>query len=184
MYCGGWHGAVRVQIDESVNTTQDDITESMLKDNGMALTWTQRHRLYPRTAQNHAMHTPLALTEFVATGSMVINIFLRINFSVGTKQQGFVDERLHASYTKNFVALTQQRTLDVPVCAQLLTDLFFDISGFMKSPQTDLMAARVLPEAFLTLQGSAEGFLVLRKTPEGKAILLDEFVNQRRLESI
>ena len=184
MYCGGWHGAVRVQIDEIVNTAQDDITEDMLKVKGMALTWTQRHRLYPRTAEGNVLQTAEALTQFVTAGSRAINWMLRANFTVAEKSQEDVSVRLQSGYAKAFVALTQIFKIDGPMCARMLTDLFFDISGFMKSHRTDLLLAKVLPESFQALHSSMADFLVVRKSPEGKAILMDELIKLHKLESV
>lgn len=184
MYCGGWHGAVRVQIDEKVNTAQDDITEAMLKEKGMALMWTQRHRLYPRTAKGNVLQTAEALTQFVTTGSRAINWMLRVNFTVAEKAQADVSARLQSGYSKAFTTLTQTFQIDEQMCARMLTDLFFDISGFMKSHKSDLLLAKVLPESFQALHSSIEDFLVFRKSPEGKAILMDELIKQRKLESI
>ena len=184
MYCGGWHGAVRVQIDEKVNTAQDDITEAMLKAKGMALTWTQRHRLYPRTAKGNVLQTAEALTQFVTTGSRAINWMLRANFTVAEKSQEDVSARLQSGYSKAFTTLTQTFQIDEQMCARMLTDLFFDISGFMKSHKTDLLLARVLPESFRALHSSITDFLTVRQSPEGKAILMDEFIKMRKLESV
>jgi len=184
MYCGGWHGAVRVQIDEIVNTAQDEITEDMLKVKGMTLTWTQRHSLYPRTAKWNVLQTAEALTQFVTTGSKVINMFLRANFTVAEKSQADVSARLQSGYSKAFAVLTQTLHIDETMCSRILTDLFFDISGFMKSHKTDLLLARVLPEGFQALHGSLADFLTFRQSPEGKAILMDEFIKLRKLESV
>lgn len=184
MYCGGWHGAVRVQIDEKVNTAQDDITEAMLKEKGMALTWTQRHRLYPRTAKGNVLQTAEALTQFVTVGSRAINWMLRVNFTVAEKSQEEVSVRLQSGYAKAFAALTQAFKIDEPMCARMLTDLFFDISGFMKSHKTDLLLARVLQESFRTLHNSTADFLTVRQSSEGKAVLMDEFIKLRKLESV
>lgn len=104
MYCGGWHGSIRVQIDPSVNTSRDDITESLLKEKGIALTWAQRHRLYPRTAKNQAIQTAELLTEFVAMGSKIINLLLRTNFIAENKKLKCLLECLQPSYVRAFTA--------------------------------------------------------------------------------
>ena len=184
MYCGGWHGAVRVQIDEKVNTTQDDITETMLKEKGMALTWTQRQQLYPRIASHPAAQTAQALTHVVAAGTKVINMLLRANFIALDRQQAFARERLQANYAKAFAALVQAHDMDEPACASLLTNLFFDVSGFMKTPRDTQMLVDLLPKAFLALNRSTDDFLTVRQTKEGKNFLQDEFVNRQKLESI
>lgn len=187
MYCGGWHGAVRVQIDEKVNTAQDDITEAMLQEKGMALTWTQRHRLYPRTARNLEMQTAEGLTQFVATGTKTVNLLLRINYSFGNKDAKPDDlhERLRSRYAAIFSTLAQSLQIDEIRCAHLLTDLFFDISGFTEQ----LKVEQILPMAFIALRHAMNDFIFLRESPESpgspesRALLRAEFIRYK-LESV
>ena len=185
MYCGGWHGAVRVQIDEKINTALDEITEKMLKEKGMELTWAQRHRLYPRTAKNAVLLNAEKLAQFVTIGTKEINRLLRVNYTVTDKSQNEeLSKNLQTGYAKAFTELTQIFKIEDQLCADMLTDLFFDISGFMKSVDTDDLLEKVLPRSILALNRSIADFLNVRKNREDDSILMKEFIKLRKLESV
>lgn len=184
MYCGGWHGAVRVQIKQQVNTTEDDISDAVLKDKGMKLMWAQRRRLYCRTTAHPFLNTPEQLAELVKQGVKAINLMLRINCCATDKQQAPMHQRFQDRYQGVFLGLGRTFDIDKPTTSAVLTDLFFDLSGFMKSAKTDALVAEVLSLVWLALGESLTAFQTVRETPKGRAVLLDEFVNQRKLEAI
>jgi len=147
--------------------------------------WEQRQRLYPRLAAKEEMSSAAVLGRFVEKGIPLLNMFLRINYIIGNaKQAPEMAERIRTRYAEALQAMLNFTGFELEQTAQLLTDLFFDVSGFIKSMDTDAMTERLLHQAIpLMLQGLNE-FLELRKMGEGKAILIDEFFTVRKLESI
>lgn len=185
MFCGGWHAAVRVKVDEMVNTTRDEITEEDMKTKGLSLMWEQRQRLYPRLAARQEMSSAAVLGHFVEKGIPLLNMFLRMNFIIGNaKQAPEMAERIRARYAETLQAISKFTGFDLEQTARLLTDLFFDVSGFIKTPDTDAMIERMLHQALPLMQQSLEAFLELRKNGEGRSIFEAEFFNVRKLESI
>ena len=93
-------------------------------------------------------------------------------------------QRFQDRYQGVFLGLGRIFDIDKPTTSAVLTDLFFDLSGFMKSAKTDALAAEVLSLVWPALEESLAAFQTVRETPKGRAVLLDEFVNQRKLEAI
>lgn len=185
MYCGGWHAAVRVKVDERVNTTRDEVTEQDIKTKGQALMWAQRHRLYPRVSQAPELDSAARLGEFVESGVLLINMLLLINRNVDTKAQpGELVERIRLRYAASLDSLRNDFGLEPDRGAELLAQLFFDVSGFTKTPQSDAMLNRVLCIAIPALSQGMEAFMEMRKEKEARSTLLDELSKLRKLESI
>lgn len=185
MFCGGWHAAVRVKVDELVNTTRDEITEEDMKNKGLNLMWEQRLRLYPRLAAREEMSSAAVLGRFVEKGIPLLNMFLRMNYIIGdAKQASKMAERIRTHYAESLQDLLNFTGFELEQTAQLLTDLFFDVSGFIKSEDTDAMTERMLHKALPIMEQGIEAFLELRKCGEGRSIFKAEFLNLRKLESI
>lgn len=184
MYCGGWHAAVRVKVDERVNTTKDEITEHDIKIKGQALMWDQRHRLYPRLTRASEMDSSENLSTFVESGLLLVNMLLRINcmIDLNTSDKD-VMERIRQRYVKDFNNLNGELVFGAEKIAALLTDLFFDVSGFEKSPETDAMLSEVLKKSFPILKKSLQDFTEFRKEPQARHTLSRE-LSKRKMESI
>jgi len=174
MYCGGWHAAVRVKVKELVDTSADEVSEADLKTKGQQLMWAQRHRLYPRLASHldNAQFDAQNLGIFVQIGTQLLNLLLRINYSNPAIDKAN-DEALlkpQKRFAKMFDELLTQYHLRENVSATLLTELFFDVSGFNQSEATNEMMWQVLPKGILALSKNLEAFLALRIEREARQI--------------
>lgn len=185
MYCGGWHAAVRVKVEELVNTTKDEISEDDMKAKGLAQMWAQRHRLYPRLSVAAEMNAPKMLGKFVSQSISLLNMLLRVNHSVDTKSlPDDMKERMQARYARLLGDTELDFKLDRSRIAQLMTELFFDASGFMKSAKTEAMLHDQMLAAIPALAEGLEPFLELRKSPAGRSIFEAELCKLRKIESI
>ena len=174
MYCGGWHAAVRVKVEKLDYTSADEVSEDDLKSKGQQLMWAQRHRLYPRLASrlDNAQFDAQNLGRFVHIGTQLLNILLRINYSNPAIDKAN-DEALlkpQKRFAKMFDELLTQYHLRENVSATLLTELFFDVSGFNQSEATNEMMWQVLPKGILALSKNLEAFLALRIEREARQI--------------
>ncbi len=185
MFCGGWHAAVRVKVQELVNTAMDEISEDDMKVKGLALMWEQRHRLYPRLAAAPEMNALETLGRFVERAMPLINMLLRINRSVEAKfLSDDMREKMQTRFARLLGEVQGEFSMDMPHLTQRMTDLFFDASGFMKSAKTDAMIREQMLVAIPALAEGVSTFLELRKSNEGKAIFERELSVIRKLESI
>lgn len=177
MYCGGWHAAVRVKVKELVNTSADEVSEDDLKTKGQQLMWAQRHRLYPRLTfhLDNAQFEAQNLGSFIQIGTQLLNLLLRINYGNPAIDKAN-DEALfkpQKRFAKMFDGLLTQYHLQADVAATLLTELFFDVSGFNQSGATNEMMWQVLPKGILALSKNLEAFLALRIEREARQIFKD-----------
>lgn len=188
MFCGGWHAAVRVKIEERVDTTKDAVGEQDMQRKGLALLWAQRQRLYPRICQAPDLQDPRRLGEFVRRGLSILNMLLRINWNVDKGNKTALPpstlERIQGRFARSLGSLCHDLEMVEATAADLLGQLFFDVSGFEKTPDTDVMLMRVLPQAIMALgQGLAE-FQSLRQEKEERNVLSNELVKLQKMESI
>lgn len=184
VYCGGWHAAIRVKVTEQVNTSRDEISEEDIRDKGLALMWTQRHRLYPRVCADARIQAPEALRRFVEQGTRLLNLFLRINLNFETRREsGETIDRLCERYVEIWQRLQAGFGLEGEA-GDWISRLFFDVSGYTASRETERLTASVLPRALEALLGGGEAFAEFRKQTEPRKILMDEFCKLKKLESI
>jgi hypothetical protein len=112
------------------------------------------------------------LGRFVQIGTQLLNILLRINYSNPAIDKAN-DEALlkpQKRFAKMFDELLTQYHLRENVSATLLTELFFDVSGFNQSEATNEMMWQVLPKGILALSKNLEAFLALRIEREARQI--------------
>ncbi|MDZ7855051.1 hypothetical protein [Sphaerotilus sp.] len=133
IYCGGWHGAVRLKITESVQTHGTELDEATLQRQGRAQLWAQRHFLLPKLAALPLLDNPERLAEFLRDGLLMLNLLLRLNPKVKAKAQSSSDARLRGKMRDRFVALHEGwRTrpgFDASAVADGLCRVFQDCSA-------------------------------------------------------
>lgn len=171
MYCGGWHAAVRVKIEELVKTDRDDITEEKIAEKGLVQLWAQRSRLFPTLSLQPEMHSAEVLGRFTTEGVGLINRLLTVNADMNNAQKIERLEKIQKRYVEKYQKIRGQNDWTETHLAALLTSLFFDVSGFNSTEKTENLARKVLPNAFETLAVSIEAYKELVSDKVARAFL-------------
>lgn len=171
MYCGGWHAPVWVKIEEKAETDRPEIDEDEMKTKGIKQLWAQRSRLFPQLSARPEMVNGEMLGGFATSGIKLINMLLAINGSVNDTKRAEYIEKVQQRYAKNYVELSKHAKCDNTGTAQLLTSLFFDVSGFSSTEKTEALTREVLPTAFETLAAALDSFKAHWTTKQGQSIL-------------
>lgn len=133
IYCGGWHGAVRLKITEGVQTHGRELDEATLQRQGRAQLWAQRRFLLPRLAALALLDEPERLAEFLRDALLMLNLLLRLNPKVKAHTPSSSDARLRGKMRDRFVALHEGwRTrpgFDASAVADGLCRVFQDCSA-------------------------------------------------------
>ncbi len=182
MYCGGWHAPVWVKIEEKAKTDRPEIAEETMQAKGIAQLWAQRSRLFPKLAVRPEMSSGAVLACFASEGIKLINMLLAVNAGIGDAKRSEYVVKVQQRYAKNYVASDKQSGLDAATNAQLLSCLFFDVSGFTSTDKTEALMREVLPVAFETLATSVEAFKAYWTVNPGKLILQND-VQFKKMES-
>ena len=171
MYCGGWHAAVRVKIDELVKTDRDSITEEQIAEKGMTQLWAQRNRLFPSLAFQPEIHSAKTLSWLTAQGVGLINMLLRVNMDFDTPQKAERIEKIQARYAQKYLKTAIQENWSTADLARLLTALFFDVSGFTSTEKTESLVRKVLPSVFESLATSVDAYKQCALDREARSVL-------------
>lgn len=78
VFTGGWHGAARVQIKESVATDDKDLTESELDELSAELLWRQRKILYPKLSAIWIGVDAMNFADFCREAKDFLNLLLKL----------------------------------------------------------------------------------------------------------
>ena len=160
VYCGGWHGAVRVQIEQIAETDAAEIPEETIKQRGRLQLWEQRQKLLPRLAADPLMSNPDHLAQTLEKGCLLINMFLTLNH---LHWQADSSKPLHARIAQRF-GVESQALCDSLVQTPeqvfgLLTKVFEDCASIPDWYEEDWAHVRpLLDQAFNALSDSLEAF--------------------------
>lgn len=160
VYCGGWHGAVRVQIEQIAETDAAEIPEETIKQRGRLQLWEQRQKLLPRLAADPLMSNPDHLAQTLEKGCLLINMFLTLNH---LRLQTDSSKPLHARIAQRF-GVESRALCDALVQTPeqvfgLLTKVFEDCASIPGWYEEDWAVLRpLLNQAFNALGDSLEAF--------------------------
>ncbi|WP_070415317.1 ATP-binding protein [Pseudomonas lundensis] len=160
VYCGGWHGAVRVQIEQIAETDAAEIPEETIKQRGRLQLWEQRQKLLPRLAADPLMSNPDHLAQTLEKGCLLINMFLTLNH---LRVQVDSSKPLHARIAQRF-GVESRALCDALVQTPkqvfgLLTKVFEDCASIPGWYEEDWALIRpLLDQAFNALGDSLEAF--------------------------
>lgn len=175
MYCGGWHAPVWVKVEEKAHTDQPDITDEEMRAKGIEQLWAQRTRLFPALSTREAMTNGRVLARFVRDGLKLINMFLLVNHSLNGIQASDLTQdyaiRIQKRYSKIYSEAMTEATCNTVNVSHLLTDLFFDASGFCSTQETEQVIQCELPKALEALAHSVDAFKTYRAYGPGKTML-------------
>ncbi|MNJ33185.1 AAA-like domain protein [compost metagenome] len=160
VYCGGWHGAVRVQIEQIAQTDAAEIPEETIKQRGRLQLWEQRHKLLPRLAADPLMSHPDHLAQTLEKGCLLINMFLKLNhLHWQLVRSASLQARIAQRFGVEFRALCDSLGQAPEQVSGLLTKVFEDCASIANWYEGDW--AQVLPlldQAFNALGDSLEAF--------------------------
>ena len=94
MYCGGWHGPVRLKITETVKTNGAALDEAEIRRHGQRQLWDQRGFLFPRLSAHPALDTPALLAEFLRDATLMLNMLLKLNPKRQPQTEAVLRDRL------------------------------------------------------------------------------------------
>lgn len=160
VYCGGWHGAVRVQIEQIAQTDAAEIPEETIKQRGRLQLWEQREKLLPRLAADPLMSQPEQLAQVLEKGSLLLNMFLTLNHS---RSRSDSSKPLHVRIAQRFRvesrALSDALALSPEQMFGLLAKVFEDCASIPGLYEEDWALIRpLLDQAFNALGDSLEAF--------------------------
>ncbi|CAI8986942.1 ATP-binding protein [Pseudomonas sp. IT-P294] len=160
VYCGGWHGAVRVQIEQIAQTDAAEIPESAIKQRGRLQLWEQRDKLLPLLAADPLMSKPEQLAQVLEKGCLLINMFLTLNHM---RLQADSSKPLQVRIAQRFGiearALSDSLNLTPAQVFGLLAKVFEDCASIPDWYEEDWIIIRpLLDQAFDALGDSLETF--------------------------
>ena len=160
VYCGGWHGAVRVQIEQIAQTDVAEIPEETIKQRGRLQLWGQRQKLLPRLAADPLMSGPDHLAQMLERGCLLVNMFMKLNH---LRWQLERSEALQARIAQRFGAeskvLGDSLGLAPEQVSCLLTKVFEDCASIAGWNEEEWAYLRpLLDQAFNALGESLEAF--------------------------
>lgn len=124
VYSGGWHAPVRAQIRQIANTTDKEIDEQEIQQQGEQQLWAQRYRLFPKLAQ-HARFTPQNFAKMLGELRQQLNMLL-ITLTYQEKKQDIMAAKIWQRFCANTQAFQQRYAIDNNTLSQLWLDLYWD----------------------------------------------------------
>jgi shikimate kinase len=114
VYCGGWHGAVRVQVDRLADTSRPEISEALIAQRNVQQLWDHRHDLLPNLARHSAVSDPqrlsMALRHAAALAqrliAVVASISARFDSSLNAEEKAAL-ARHRQVFSKRYVQWAQ-----------------------------------------------------------------------------
>lgn len=160
VYCGGWHGAVRVQIDQIAKTDAAEIPEVTIKQRGRLQLWAQRQKLLPRLSADPLMSTPDQLAQTLEKGCLLINMFLKLNqLHWQLERAESLQARIAQRFCVEFAVLCDGLALTSDQVSGLLAKVFEDCASIAGWYEEDWNRTRpLLEQAFNVLWVSLEAF--------------------------
>jgi hypothetical protein len=160
VYCGGWHGAVRVQIEQIAHTDAAEIPEATIKQRGRLQLWEQREKLLPRLAADPLMSTPDHLAQTLEKGCLLNNMFLKLNqMHWLLVRSEFLSARIAQRFGVESRAMGDSLGLAPEQVSGLLTKVFEDCASIAGWSEEKWAPVRpLLDQAFNALGDSLEAF--------------------------
>lgn len=175
VYCGGWHGSVRAQIEELTQTDATSLPEEKLKEKGYIQLWSQRNWLYPHLSKTEGAGSPEVLAELTQSGTFLINLFVDHLKKCRTNKEA--DQRQIKTQTsfQRFMdrLLTNQPTLQPMMLIECLVALMKD--SYLQPEAIDKPEELELFKVFLMHFYNEDLSTFTKELNENKDILLNPF---------
>lgn len=119
IYSGGWHAAVRAQIDQIANTTGNAVSNDVISQQGKKQLWQQRDTLFPHLAK-HTIFTEQNFAEIVRSLREQITIAMNLlNWSQKTSDIGILDR-----IWQRFVQKVRKMESTFSITTQMISSLW------------------------------------------------------------
>lgn len=128
IYCGGWHAAVRVSIDQTTRTDNAEIPEAEIRSRGRQQLWEQRQRLLPNLSRSPALQHAEDLADFLHDGQLMLSMFLKINHLRG-QPHATMREKIRQRLAMHLYNWQARLHLTVPEVANLLVETLVDCAN-------------------------------------------------------
>lgn len=146
IYSGGWHAAVRAQISQYANTTAPDISENLIKQQGIKQLWEQREVLLPRFSHHSSLNQENFAEVFRAAREQ-LNLIITMALRHPDTKQGATTKteelpqfllKLSEKLAKGLQSVHQKFEINHETWSVLLSDLFADTETRLTSNQEDI----------------------------------------------
>ena len=180
IYSGGWHGAVRAQIQSNVNTSGNEISEAQIRQRGQAQQWQQRHRLLPLVSESGVFNSVESLARFASDGQRLLSIALRLlkDRQQTGKQAQLIEQcisrlmLIQGRFCSGWSACLSELELPAETLAEQLTLLFLDTWPLSHWQEDDRqMASRTLPQLWQAMAESMDSVEALMTSRSTKKML-------------
>lgn len=152
IYSGGWHASVRAKISQYANTTAPEISEGLIKQQGVKQLWEQRLALLPRFSQ-HKILNQENFAEAFQTARTQLNLLILMASRHPDKAQGATTKaedlplflnKMSERFAGNLQQAAQKFNFSHEEWAGLLIDLLEDTETLVSSGS----AISALPYSF------------------------------------
>jgi hypothetical protein len=161
IYCGGWHGPVRLKITETVKTNGAELDEAEIRRHGQRQLWDQRGFLFPRLSAHPALDTPALLAEFLRDATLMLNMLLKLNPKRQPQTEAVLRDRLRERLVLKYQSWSKRPGFGNALLADGLCRAFQDCAVqttiSLNSNDVELFQ-HGLEQAFHHLQDSLTGF--------------------------
>lgn len=161
IYCGGWHGPVRLKITETVKTNGAELGEAEIRLHGQRQLWNQRGFLFPRLAAHPLLDTPELLAEFLRDATLMLNMLLKLHPKRTVQADAVLRERLRERLLRKHQGWLKRPGFGEALLAEGLCRAFQDcaVQTTISLNRRDVeFFQRGLAQAFHHLQDSLPGF--------------------------
>jgi len=184
VYSGGWHAPIRVQIQQLIDTNNDDISDKTLSIQGKKQLWLQRKYLLPNTSEYiDIIDSSQKLGAWLELGMTLLNLFLRINVqtSLGKDISNALMIKMHSRFKCQFDDAKKLLSCSKECVAELLTALFIDNIALDWEEESYVLASDNFCYAFIALHDSIEEFC---RSKKGDNRILKNLLNDEQLSII
>lgn len=182
IYSGGWHAAVRAQIDQLADTTAPEIPEEKIRECGIEQLWQNRTILFPELSRSYEWQSAQDFSEFVQMGRLIINNFVAFNKALGQKNGDIkglnaLDLQRIATVSKQINTLCQKfPTIETAKVHDILVSMIADSTDYwhIQTAASQQVLQETLKQLFVALMASGDEFLASLKSNKK---VKDNFVN-------
>jgi hypothetical protein len=167
MYCGGWHGPVRLKINDKVTGGSEPDETDILRC-GQQQLWNQRQFLLPSLAELPNIDNPERLSEFLRDAYLMLNMLFQLNpWRKGQKnplQRERLRERINNKQQKWLSRFEMDKTLLAKGVCRVFQDCQVGIS--FTSRESYSFMEKCFIQGLEILNASLEDFDQFVKSPD------------------
>ncbi|PHR54153.1 MAG: hypothetical protein COA47_15940 [Robiginitomaculum sp.] len=184
VYSGGWHAPIRVQIQQLIDTSNDDMSDETLSIQGNKQLWLQKENLLPNTSEHiDSIDSSQKLGIWLEQGMTLLNLFLRINaqISLDNDISNLLIIKMQSRFKSQFDESVNLLSCSNENAAKLLTALFIDNISLDWDEESYTLVTNNFNHVFIALHDSIDMFYSCKK---GDNRIIKQLLNDKQLEII